>query len=245
MATVPTSRRRRPADGPKPAVHDFSPPVTSLCIPVSAMTLDGFHAWVESDEFPETGLRTVFIGKEIYLDMSEEDLDTHSLVKAAIYLVLLMLNRDLKLGFLFVDGVRVSNEDVELSSKPDAVLVKQSSLRSGRVRLVPRQNDPTRFKRIDGTPDWLMEIVSDSSVRKDTMRLRETYHRAGIPEYWLIDARGDEIDFQILYWRAKGYVAAPTREGWQRSKVFGRSFRLERQRNALGMWEYTLHMRAD
>jgi Uma2 family endonuclease len=88
-----------------------------------------------------------------------------------------------------------------------------------------------------------MEIVSNTSVRKDTRRLREAYHRAGIREYWLIDARGEEIHFQVLQHTPAGYVAAPGRGGWQRSAVFGRLFRLQRRRGRLRLWRYTLESR--
>ena len=70
-----------------------------------------------------------------------------------------------------------------------------------------------------GTPDWLLEIVSQTSVAKDTKRLRRQYHRAGVSEYWLIDARGEDIDFQILLWTESDYAGAPERKGWQRSRV--------------------------
>ena len=91
-------------------------------------------------------------------------------------------------------------------------------------------------------PDWVLEIVSESSVRKDTETLRDVYYRAGIREYWIIDARGETIVFQILRWSRADYRATPRRGGWQRSRVFERSFRLERERDDLGLWEYTLHV---
>jgi Uma2 family endonuclease len=90
-----------------------------------------------------------------------------------------------------------------------------------------------------------MEILSDSSVEKDTKRLRAAYHRAGILEYWLIDARGAEISFQILSWRQGGYVAVPSRDGWIHSKVFGCDFRLSRSRDRLGLWSYKLDVRRE
>jgi Uma2 family endonuclease len=94
-----------------------------------------------------------------------------------------------------------------------------------------------------GTPDWVLEVVSDSSVEKDTEQLREAYHRAGIPEYWLIDAWGDKIDFTILIHRKPGYGAAQVKNNWQRSKVFGRDFCLTRKEDEFGLWEYTLALR--
>ncbi len=64
-----------------------------------------------------------------------------------------------------------------------------------------------------------------------------------VTEYWLIDARGEEIVFQILLWRKSGFVEAPERNGWNKSRVFGGEFRLERRRNDFGLWEYTLRHR--
>ncbi|NOZ40252.1 MAG: Uma2 family endonuclease [Planctomycetes bacterium] len=100
-------------------------------------------------------------------------------------------------------------------------------------------------KHIDlyGTPDWVCEVVSDSSVKKDTKRLRQAYHKAGIPEYWLIDARGEEIDFRILVWQEGGYVEAEDIDGWRRSPVFDCQFQLTRSRNRVGNWRYDLSRR--
>jgi Uma2 family endonuclease len=101
------------------------------------------------------------------------------------------------------------------------------TLDSCRVQLLPLPID---------SPDWVLEIVSNSSVAKDTRDLRQAYHRARIREYWLVDARGEDIHFQILHWRKTGYVAAPREAGWQRSRVFARWFQLTRCRDRRGGW---------
>lgn len=242
MATV--SRTRRSSSSPSatpPAAWVYSDRL-SLHIPATAHTLAGFRAWVLSDDFPEH-IRVAFIDQEIHLDMSQEELETHNKVKMEVSRVLLNLNREEKRGQFYGDGVLVTNEGAVVSNNPDGIFVLTRSLRSGRVRFVPRTGKAGQYIEIEGIPDWVMEVVSDSSVGKDTQRLRAAYQRAGIREYWLIDARGEDIVFQILYWRKNGYVAAPVQDGWQRSPVFGRRFRLERQRDPLGLWEYTLHVR--
>src|SRR5262249_13826579 len=147
------------------------------------------------------------------------------------------------LGLFFPDGALLTNPGARISNIPAGVFALWASLEAGRVRLVPAGANPRRYVELEGTPDWLMEIVSDSSVHKDTQRLREAYHRAGIPEYWLIDARGEEIDFQILRHQARGYVAAPRRGSWQRSRVFACQCRLERRRGRLGLWQYTFRLK--
>ena len=89
----------------------------------------------------------------------------------------------------------------------------------------------------------MLEILSPSSQRKDLEQLPRLYHQAGIPEYWLIDSRGEEIVFTILVRDENGYKPVSRRGGWQKSRAFGRSFRLERSRNRIGQWQYNLRVK--
>ena len=91
--------------------------------------------------------------------------------------------------------------------------------------------------------DMALEVVSDSSVLKDTVTLRDLYAQAGIPEYWLVDVRGERVVFDIFRLTAKGYVATRKQGGWLKSAVFGKSFRLLQQTDNLGKPEYTLAVR--
>ncbi len=211
-------------------------------IPATAFNLAGFRDWVLSSAFPEH-VRATFLDGEIFLDMSNEDPILHVAVKTEVILGLGPIVRAKKLGRLLSDGALVSNEDANVSNNPDASFLSKKSLRSGKVRVIERPDQPGQYLEIVGTPDWVLEVISNSSVVKDTERLRLAYHRAGISEYWLIDARGEEIIFTILLWRKSGYVAAPMKDGWQKSKVFGREFRLTRQQDEFGLWDYTLEMR--
>ena len=89
----------------------------------------------------------------------------------------------------------------------------------------------------------VLEVVSSSSVEKDTIILRDLYWQAGIREYWLVDARGENPIFDILRHTAKGYVATSKQRGWMKSVLFGKSFRLTQNKDALGHPEYTLGVR--
>lgn len=242
MVTMAAASRRTQRDRTPPTLANGSPLL--LHVPASAHTFAGFRAWIQSDEFPEK-LRATFLDQEIYLDMSQEELGAHVLVKDEVSGVVRALNKRLRLGFYFGDGAQISHPEAGVSNQPDATLLTRASIRAGRVRLIPKKDKKDRFIEIEGTPDWVMEVVSDSSVKKDTALLRAAYHRAGIPEYWLIDARGEAIQFQIYHWRPSGYVKAPGKDGWQRSRVFGREFRLIRTPEEFDLWEYTLEMRPD
>jgi Uma2 family endonuclease len=211
-------------------------------VPTGAFTLEGFRQWALSDQFPQRG-RISFLGQEILIDMSPEEYQTHGQVKVEVGRVIPNLNVQLQLGKFFPDRTLLINKAANLSTEPDAAFATWDTLESGRARLVPRLQEGEEYWELQGAPDWVLEIVSKSSVVKDTRLLRAQYHQAGITEYWLIDARGEEIDFQILLHQPSGYVRAPRRRGWQQSRVFGHSFRLERRRGRLGLWEYTLHAR--
>jgi len=217
-------------------------PGWSLWIPSSARTLAGFRAWAASNEFPERG-RISYFGREIYIDMSPEELQRHNAVKTEISRVGANLNVELDLGMLFSDRTLVSNDAARLSTEPDACLATWRSLKAGRVRLQPHKDRHGEFTELRGSPDWMLEIVSRYSIRKDTEILWKKYHQAKIGEYWLVNALGDEIDFRIYLRGASHYVAGSSQGGWQRSRVFGRGFRLERYRHHLGLWRYVLRVR--
>jgi Uma2 family endonuclease len=206
-------------------------------VPASAVNLSGFRAWAVSDDLPEK-TRVTYVDNGIYIDLSKET-QHNALAKSEISGVVWNLSREQELGDFFSNGVLVTNEIAGVSTNPDAVLLTYDSLEAGRVRWVTGAK-PHINVEIEGTPDWILEIVSDSSVFKDTKQLRVAYRRAGIPEYWLVDVRGDVIEFQILQWRKKGYVAAPVKDGWQKSRVLGRAFQLTRNRSRKGFWRYTL-----
>lgn len=210
----------------------------SLRIPADAHTLAGFRRWVLSNEFPEKQPVT-FLHGDIYLHMPKENIFSHAAVKTAVAGHILGLNQNLDLGDFFINGVLVSNEAADVSNNPDIVGVLWASLDGGMVRYVP--NKKNQEMEIEGSPDWIVEIVSDGSVTKDKVDLRNAYHQAGVREYWIIDARGEGIEFQVLAWRKNGYVAASAdKDGWRRSRVFDRAFKLTRVKGRRGEWRYTL-----
>lgn len=211
------------------------PPVDSLA---------GFRQWAASNEFPERG-RIDFIAGRIEVDMAAEELSAHGSVKIAIIYSLEGLVRATRAGRLYSDKVRVSSIEAELSVEPDVVFVSKRSLSTGRVRRVPKaRSRPGRYIEIQGAPDLVVEIVSDSSVTKDTQELPPRYWQAGAEEYWVADARGERLQFQIHHRGPTGWEPATAdSEGFQHSTVFGRSFRLACQTEEDGEPLYDLEIR--
>lgn len=212
-----------------------------LFVPSSAQSLEGFREWALSEEFPDRG-RFTFAAGELIIDMSPEYLETHNFLKTEITSVIYGLARKRGLGRVFGDRCLFSNEAAGISTEPDATFCTFSSLRSGRCQIV-RGRRPGVSDELVGSPEWVLEILSHSSVRKDKELLYEGYFRAGVSEYWLIDALGDEIVFQIFVPGGEGYVGVEPQEGWLASPTFGSSFQLTRQKHKDGLWEYTLKVK--
>lgn len=212
-----------------------------LRIPGEAHELAGFRRWALSADFPETG-RIDFLAGDVEVDMSPEDLQTHGALKAAIVRVVYELIVEGGRGQVFTDRSRVTSPFAKLSVEPDVVAVLWESLESDRVRYVPDAGGREgRSHEIEGGPDLVVEIVSDSSVTKDTRRLPSLYAKAGVPELWLIDARGAGIDFRLQVLEHGSYSSVPADvDGRIFSSVLACHVRLARKRERLDTWLYRL-----
>jgi Uma2 family endonuclease len=213
--------------------------VDQVEIPPWVTDLDSFRRWMDSDYFPDAG-RIDFIKGDVWVDMSKEQIFTHAAVKNEFNIVLGSMVKNKQLGLYFPDGVLLSNVVADIAVKPDALFASVAALRD-RVRILEGKKEG--HVELEGSPDMVLEVISESSVRKDTERLRHDYWEAGIREYWLVDARPDPLVFDILRHTPKGYRNTPKKDGWIRSNVLGNSFRLMYQISALGYPEYTLEVR--
>ena len=209
-------------------------------IPPDIVDLESFRRWARSDDFPERGRFSYLAGK-LWVDLSMEQLFTHNKVKTRFAAVLDTLVEDNKLGHYFSDRAFFTNPDADLSTEPDGVFVSYDAVRDLRVRSL--EGVKGGHVEIVGSPDMTLEVVSSNSVRKDTKELRQRYWAAEVTEYWLVDARKEVVHFDILRRGRRGYTAARAQDGWLRSGVFGRSFRLTRQADPLGHPRYTLEVR--
>jgi Uma2 family endonuclease len=211
----------------------------ALCVPTDAFEFAGFRRWIGSSDFPERARGTLAEG-EVFLDMSPESIEAHNKVKSSLTADLQTIVRAESLGEFYCDGALLTHVQAQLSTEPDGMFASWDTLESGRLELSPRADgDPDGIELV-GTPDIVIEVVSRSSVRKDNVVLRSAYAKAGVPEYWLVDARGDELAFQILWLDSGAYAVATASSATQRSRVLARDFVLERERNRVGRWSYRL-----
>ena len=207
-------------------------------VPAGVTDLASFDRWVDSPDFPSRG-RFSFLRGAVWADVSTEDALTHDCARLWVGLALGMITRNLDLGNYFGDRVRLRNEEVGFSTEPDGLMISSHSSQAGRIRY-PDETSAASYT-FAGAPDMLLEVVSDASEKKDREILRDAYYRAGVTEYWIVDARPESPMIDVLSYGSRGFVASRRQAGgWVRSKLFGRSFRLLRSDATGGGQLFTL-----
>jgi Uma2 family endonuclease len=211
-----------------------------ISVPFWVVDIDSFRRWTDMDDFPEKG-QVWWLCGEVWADMSKEQIFSHLGVKREYYYVLTGIVKSAQSGLFLPDGLLLSNFAADISGNPDATFITNETLKSDRIRLIERKEGG--YVELQGSPDMVLEIVSDSSEKKDLFLLRQAYWEAGVREYWIVDARAGKLQFDVLHYTSKGYAKSRKKAGWVRSEVFAKSFHLTRSTNALGHPEYTLETR--
>jgi Uma2 family endonuclease len=207
-----------------------------LRIPAWVGDFDSFRRWTLLDEFPERGVFSHLNG-QLWVESMETLV--HNKIKTQIAAVLLLLAQAGRLGDFLGDRMRLINLDVLLSTEPDGMFISRRTLKRRLVKL--REGDQTL--EMIGTPDMVLEVVSKTSADKDLVVLPDLYFRAGVAEYWLVDARPGQFRFTILRPGRGKYVAVRPVQGWLKSRVFGKAFKLSRTEGAEGVSEFRLEVR--
>jgi len=201
-----------------------------------------FLKWLRSGVVPED-LRVGYIRNQLWIETMPERAFAHNRIKTKIAAVLMPLVDKDGFGTYFGDGMTYTSEDSGFTTVPDGIIVTSDSIQQGRVRLKGGRRSHHDTELV-GTPDLVIEVVSESSEAKDCDWLMTWYWNAGIQEYWLVDAREEPLVFQIHRAGPKGFVPQRRQEGWLKSPVLGKSFRFVRSAlNAFRKIDYTLEIR--
>jgi Uma2 family endonuclease len=211
-------------------------------VPDWVVDLESFRRWADDDAFPEKG-RISYLRGAVWVDLSMEQVYSHTEVKAEINTVLRTMVNARRWGRYLPDGAYLSNVAANISNQPDGMFISNESARAGRLRSI--EGRVTGYVELEGSPDMVLEVVSRSSVAKDNVVLKEAYFLAGIREYWLVDARKSPVKFDILRPGKSGFVAVRKRGMWTPSDVFAASFQLLQYTGEDGHPAFTLEVRAD
>jgi Uma2 family endonuclease len=209
----------------------------SIRVPYWVQDLPTFRKWTLSDDFPDEG-EIAFLDGRLWVDPAMER-DIHNQIKTVITIVLGSIIMAAKLGRFYGDNMRLVHPEAQLSTEPDAMFVMWESLQRRRVQLKLGNHS----LELIGSPDMVLEVVSPTSVEKDTKHLVDLYYRAGVREYWLINPLGKTLDFKIYRRGTKKFSLVRHQDGWLQSAVFDRSFRLREESTDLELSEFVLETR--
>jgi Uma2 family endonuclease len=206
-------------------------------IPGWVRNLDSFRRWAFSADFPKHG-QVAFLGGKLWVDLSMET-DFHNQIKTVITIVVGSIVLNEALGRFYADKMLLTQRKIALSHEPDAMFVSNARLEKGLAKL--KEGD--RSRELSGSPDMALEVVSKSSVEKDTIDLVELYAKAGITEYWLVDSTVETPELVIMRLVGGKYKSVRKQDGWVKSRVFGRSFRLTCRKDAKDVSHFNLQTR--
>src|ERR1017187_519448 len=118
---------------------------------------------------------------------------------------------------------------IGLSQEPDAMFISNARFEKG---LAVLKKGGTSLE-VSGSADMALEVISASSAVKDRTDLMKLYAKAGVAEYWLVDSTIETPELVIMKLVGGKYVTVRKHDGWVKSKVFSRSFRLDRKSTRL------------
>lgn len=203
-------------------------------IPHWVRDVDSYRQWAFSDDFPEHG-RISFLNGKLWVDLCMET-DIHSQIKTVITIVVGSIVLNEAMGRFYADNMLLTSSAFGLSQEPDAMFVSNARFAKGQAVL--EKGDQSM--EVSLSADMVLEVISKSSIKKDAVEAKIAYANAGIAEYWLVDSTIESPELVIMRLVAGKYVAARRHDGWVKSKVFGRAFRLTSRKDASGMSQFNL-----
>jgi Uma2 family endonuclease len=122
--------------------------------------------------FPDDGKRHEIIDGDHYVTPAPKT--KHQKVSFNLTVALGSFVKERGLGLLFTAPCDVIFSDENIV-QPDLLFVS-----SGRAAIVTEDN-------IRGAPDLVVEIISETTRKKDEVTKRKLYDRFGVQEYWIVD----------------------------------------------------------
>ncbi len=151
--------------------------------------------------FPNDGKRYELIEGDRYVTPSPRT--KHQKISGNLYGLLFEFVRQNKSGILLSAPTDVVFSDMDVV-QPDLLFVSR-----GRESIITDDN-------IQGAPDLVVEILSESTRRTDEIIKRKLYQKHGVAEYWIIDPEVDTIKIYRLAVKTYPQAIELTLEGEDR-----------------------------
>lgn len=155
-------------------------------------------AWTYDDyaRLPENGFRYEVIQGGLY--MSPAPRPRHQRAAFRLAYLLEACLESTPVGAIYLAPIDVILPDLADPVQPDLIFIAAERL------------DIVSDTRIEAPPDMIAEVLSPGTARRDRMLKFETYARAGVREYWIIDPAPDARTVEIYVLRGDAYALAGT-----------------------------------
>lgn len=100
-----------------------------------------------------------------------------------------------RLLVLLVRALQESGRGEVFLAPYDIVLDVHTVLQPDLVFIANENAGIVNDKNVRGAPDFVVEVLSPSTRRKDVLRKSRLYARAGVPWYWIVDPEIDRVEF--------------------------------------------------
>ncbi len=141
--------------------------------------------------FPEDGRRHEIIDGERFMTPSPST--RHQRISYNLVCFLDVYLRRAKTGQLFPAPIDVVLSDLDVV-QPDLLFIS-----SAKAFIITKKN-------IQGPPDLVIEIISETSRKTDATIKRKLYERYGVCEYWIVDPELERVGVHRM--TDRGYVCA-------------------------------------
>jgi Uma2 family endonuclease len=102
-------------------------------------------------------------------------------------------------GWVFGNEVTIAFDPHEEVYRPDTA--------GWRIERAP---DPSATGPVTVAPDWVLEVLSPSTMNHDLGQKLHTYHRAHVGHYWLAHPHPTKQLLQVYRWHEQGYLLVLT-----------------------------------
>ncbi|MFN0057014.1 MAG: Uma2 family endonuclease [Planctomycetota bacterium] len=98
---------------------------------------------------------------------------------------------------LFEQIVQTSRGEV-FAAPTDLQFSKSTVVQPDVVVLLAERESILNAHRIEGAPNLVIEILSNSTSHVDRTHKRRAYARHGVPEYWIVDPAAEVVEQHVL-----------------------------------------------
>jgi Uma2 family endonuclease len=118
----------------------------------------------------------------------------------------------LRLATAFQSAARGRNVGEVLAAPMDVVLSDLDVVQPDLLYVSAARAAIVREKNVQGAPDLIVEILSESTRKTDEIVKRKLYERCGVREYWIVDPEVETVKIYRLTGKAYKRTAELSRE---------------------------------